>query len=174
MSTFNIQDLPVETQLNIFHHISFVDYFRALRRVCALWRDLVDDIVSRLHVLNVANTFNINKILAIMGPRMTTLRELNLTRCVSLSDRAFISLVTNSCAALVRVDLAKCHLLTDASAKALADRHAASLQSLTLDGCNSLTFAGLKHLLTKATALRNLSVRSNHRSQYISCTHFAY
>lgn len=168
MSSFNIQDLPIETQLEIFHYVSFVDYFRCVRRVCSLWRALVDDIVSRLSVLNLANAFNANKTLTLMGPRLKSLRELNLSRCVSLSDKAFIPLINESCDSLVHVDISKCHLLTDASINALLSRHVSSLTVLKLDGCTNFTSAGLAELLSKTTALQSLSVCSSQILKFFS------
>lgn len=149
----------METQLQIFHYISFVDYFRGLRRVCTLWKDLVDDILTRLHVLNMANAFNANKTLTLMGPKLKYLKELNLSRCVSLNDKAFVHFLSESCQELERVDISKCHLLTDASATALATKHAASLTFLRLDGCTGISTAGLTNLLSKTTSMHSLSVR---------------
>lgn len=157
--SFNIQDLPVETQLQIFHYIPFVDYFRGLRRVCALWRDLVDDLLTRIHVLNLPNAFNANKTLTLMGPQIKNIQEINLSRCVSLNDKTFVRLLSESCHNLTRIDISKCHLLTDASAIILSAKHAATLSSIKADGCTGFTTEGLTNLLSKTTTLKTLSVR---------------
>ncbi|DBA01244.1 TPA: hypothetical protein N0F65_010836 [Lagenidium giganteum] len=124
---------------------------------------LIEQVATRhgrqVQCLKLINSAFSDEAIVALGANFTSVTELVVSGCKTLSDAGLAALLSASSQSLVELRAVKCPLLTDSSLSLLGSQHGAVLRRVDFSHCRLVTSEGVRALVSTSNDLQSFGLK---------------